>query len=69
MKKGRMDLDGPNATRSLFSLVPLSLKKSLIWELEGTTICRSGQQAGEKHAGEKCAQRGARTLAIRGWRY
>ncbi|MBE3561122.1 MAG: hypothetical protein IMW89_18165 [Ktedonobacteraceae bacterium] len=41
MKKSRMGLDGPNATRSVFLLVPLSLKESLIWELEGTTICRS----------------------------
>jgi hypothetical protein len=56
MKKGRMDQDGPNAARSLTSLVPLSLKKSLIWELEGTTICRSGRQADQKHAGENLEQ-------------
>ena len=36
-----MGEDGPNAVRSFFSLVPLSLKRRLIWELEGTTICRS----------------------------
>src|SRR5262249_14813953 len=44
--------DGPNATRSVPSLVPASLKKSLTRERQGTTTCRSRRLAGEKHAGE-----------------
>ena len=55
-EKDRMELDGPNATRSIVFLVPSSLKRSLTWELEGTTICRSGQFAGEKHVGENLEQ-------------
>ena len=51
-----MDQDGPNAARSLGSLGVLSLNKSLIWELEGTTICRSGKLADQKHAGENLEQ-------------
>jgi hypothetical protein len=68
MKKCRIGMDALTQ-RSLASCAK-SQTTRLIRVCAGTPHCRVGKELScHQHAEEMCAQRGVRTLAIRGWRY